>query len=145
METFFHRKMQNIVKNQENRNRIFHFLKSKCLDQPWMTESEKQKYLQYIIYEIYTEWNCLPKLDELFLWIKSNPFGYRNEAFSLCRQIIEEEDEFIIHPPTVDEGVNQCRRCKSFRTFSFTKQTRSSDEAATVFVSCTECGFKFRM
>lgn len=145
MEDFFHRKMQHIVKSNENRKRIFAFLEKNCLSHPWMTELEKLDHLRYIVYEIYTEWNVYPKLDELFAWIKSNSFGYGNEVFRTCKQLIDEEDEFITNPPVVDEGVNQCRRCKSLRTFSFTKQTRSSDEAATVFVSCTECGLKFKM
>jgi hypothetical protein len=145
MEAFFHRKLQHIVKNADNRKRIFTFLEKNCLHEPWMTETEKHDHLRYIIYEIYTEWNVYPKLDELFAWIKSNPFAYGNDVFHTSKQIIDEEDDFIINPPIVDEGVNQCRRCKSFRTFSFTKQTRSSDEASTVFVSCTECGLKFKM
>lgn len=145
MEDLFHQRMQTIVKNKKNRSDIFGFIEKKCFDDSWMTSCDKRDYLLYIIYEIHTEWNVIPKLDELFEWIKSNPFGYNHESYQTYRHILKEEDDFIENPPSVDEGVNQCLKCKSFRTFSFTKQTRSSDEAATVFVRCTECGFKFKI
>lgn len=145
MEELFHQRMQTIVKNKQNRNEILRLIENKCFDDSWMTLCDKKEYLLYIIYEIHTEWNVIPKLDELFEWIKTNPFGYQHDSYRTCRHILKEEDDFIENPPVVDEGVNQCLKCKSFRTFSFTKQTRSSDEAVTVFVRCTECGFKFKI
>lgn len=57
----------------------------------------------------------------------------------------QQEDRFIMNPPEVEEGVSQCPRCRSRRTYSFTKQTRRSDESATVFVRCSECSHSFRL
>jgi DNA-directed RNA polymerase subunit M/transcription elongation factor TFIIS len=42
--------------------------------------------------------------------------------------------------PEVPDSINPCHECKSLKTVSYTKQTRSSDEGATVFVKCTKCG-----
>ncbi|NDF99366.1 MAG: transcription factor S, partial [Chitinophagia bacterium] len=36
-------------------------------------------------------------------------------------------------------------RCHSKRTFSFSKQTRRSDESSTVFVRCAMCHHTYRM
>jgi transcription elongation factor S-II len=37
-----------------------------------------------------------------------------------------------------------CSRCKSTKTTSTQKQTRSADEPMTVFVFCTNCGKRWK-
>lgn len=38
-----------------------------------------------------------------------------------------------------------CSKCKSKKSIISERQTRSGDEPATIFVTCTECGFCFKM
>ena len=38
-----------------------------------------------------------------------------------------------------------CSKCKSKKSVISERQTRSGDEPATIFVTCTECGFCFKM
>lgn len=97
------------------------------------------------MYEIHTEWNSLPKLEDLYLGIKKKNFAYDHEQYYNIKQTFREEEDFIMNPPIIEEGVISCKKCKSKRTFSFNKQTRSSDEAVTVFVRCVDCGTQFRM
>jgi DNA-directed RNA polymerase subunit M/transcription elongation factor TFIIS len=43
------------------------------------------------------------------------------------------------------KGVNKCKRCGSWYTDYTTAQTRSADEASTVFCRCLECEFRWKM
>jgi DNA-directed RNA polymerase subunit M/transcription elongation factor TFIIS len=108
-------------------------------------DRSKWDLLYFYMYEIYTEYMFFPKLDELFQSIRKRQFGYHHQSFESIRQCLEEEQNFIENPPVVEEGVIECGKCKSKRTFSFNKQTRSGDEAVTVFVRCANCGHQFRM
>ena len=58
-------------------------------------------------------------------------------------QRLSEHDAFLTEPCMVEEGLMQCRKCGSKRTFSFARQTRSSDEGTTVFVKCARCAKKW--
>jgi DNA-directed RNA polymerase subunit M/transcription elongation factor TFIIS len=42
------------------------------------------------------------------------------------------------------KGVNKCKKCGSWYTCFFQKQTRSADEPMTVFCSCEDCNFKWK-
>lgn len=42
------------------------------------------------------------------------------------------------------EGMFECGRCKSKKTHYYQKQTRSADEPMTTFVTCLNCGKKWR-
>ena len=39
----------------------------------------------------------------------------------------------------LQDGVEKCNKCGSYKTLSSTKQTRSADEGATVFTQCLIC------
>jgi hypothetical protein len=54
-----------------------------------------------------------------------------------------EEDDFIENPFQVEEGVLECYKCGSKRTISYTKQTRSADEPASVIATCINCKNKW--
>jgi DNA-directed RNA polymerase subunit M/transcription elongation factor TFIIS len=70
--------------------------------------------------------------------------GWSHPAFDDVRVRLEEEKAFIANPISVDEGVMECRRCKSKKTYSYSKQVRSSDEGFTTFIWCTECNAQWR-
>lgn len=57
----------------------------------------------------------------------------------------DEEEMEKEETQTEDDGLIMCQRCNSSLYVSFyTRQTRSADEAATVFVSCSKCRSKWR-
>ena len=58
---------------------------------------------------------------------------------------IKEEESFIITPFEIEEGVLECGKCGSKKTYSYTKQTRSGDESTTVFAVCYKCSRSWKM
>ena len=142
LETLFKQKFQHIIKSKKNRENIIQYLKKKL---PNHEKQHETNLFYFLMYEMYVEWSLCPKLDELFLYMKTNNLGLDHIIFNDIKRRLKENDEFITNPPQVEEGVIECQRCKSKRTFSFSKQTRSGDEACTVFVRCAQCNFQFRM
>lgn len=144
MKSEFHEKFSDIIRDKSNRVKIYNFLQNYTKEQ-LTNESDYEELLYYIFYELHVEWNIFPSLKEFFSTIKKKKFVYEHGNFDIIRKEIQEEEDFILNPPVVDEGVIQCKRCKSSRTISFNKQTRSGDEAVSVFVRCVDCGAQFRM
>jgi len=75
--------------------------------------------------------------------IKNNQLLWNNPTFDKERAKIEEENNFMVCPYELSEGVLTCGRCKSSKIYTFSKQTRSMDEPTTVFAMCSECGHKW--
>ena len=66
---------------------------------------------------------------------------------TLYKPQIEAETKRIseqIQPPQVEEGIYTCRKCKSERTVSVSRQIRSMDEPMTVFIKCINCGKRWK-
>lgn len=51
--------------------------------------------------------------------------------------------EFI--DDNIEEGIFQCKKCKSRKTTYYSLQTRSSDEPMTNFITCMECKSRWKM
>ncbi len=71
--------------------------------------------------------------------LKKRRYAWNHESFAAERMREAEITEFIKTPFVVEEGIFQCKRCKSRRVFSYQKQTRSCDESATTFAQCSNC------
>src|SRR5574343_260451 len=72
--------------------------------------------------------------------LKKNQLLWNHPTFALAKVKLEEENDFIICPYEISEGILTCRKCGCKKIFSFTKQTRSLDEPTTVFALCSQCG-----
>lgn len=66
-----------------------------------------------------------------------------HDIFTSVRNRVAEQDDFVMAPFEIEEGVIECR-CGSKRVFSFTKQDRSCDEPTTVFAQCLSCNKKWK-
>ena len=70
-----------------------------------------------------------------------------------CKTIgnIEASDIFASWNPkhfkdeNVEEGIFQCRKCKSRKTEYYSLQTRSADEPMTNFITCLNCKNRWKM
>lgn len=50
----------------------------------------------------------------------------------------------ISRPTNISDGVFMCSRCKTYKTTHYQMQTRSADEPMTTFVSCLNCGNRWK-
>jgi DNA-directed RNA polymerase subunit M/transcription elongation factor TFIIS len=84
-------------------------------------------------------------LQHTFKSLKDSKLGLSHPDFSVVSKKMEETDLFMNKNFETVEGVNECSKCKSKRTISFTKQVRSADEGASVFITCIDCKHRFIM
>jgi len=110
----------------------------------WKMSNQNPTVALNLFYEVISEYCCNTNLDELLEMIRHQKLQWSHPSFEIYRECETEADNFLIHPPQVEEGVIECRRCHSKKTFSFSKQTRRADESATVFVRCSECHLTFK-
>lgn len=79
------------------------------------------------------------KLNQIVPLIKNNQLLWLNPIFLDEKCKLEEENDFIICPYELSDGVLTCKKCQSQKIFSFSKQTRSMDEPTTIFALCSNC------
>ena len=77
--------------------------------------------------------------------IKKGKLGWYHKIYDEYRRMQEEEDEYIMTPPEVEDGVIQCinTKCNSYKVFSRATQTRSADEPTTIIAQCSVCKTKW--
>ncbi len=75
--------------------------------------------------------------------IKDGKIGWKSSIYDDISAKLDEYDEYLVIPFDVVEGINQCPRCKSKRTWNIQKQVRSSDEPMTTFSRCVDCGYNW--
>lgn len=77
--------------------------------------------------------------------IPSMYLGWNHPIFDEYKKQLEEENDFIENPHVnIEEGVIECNKCGSKKTFSYQKQVRSSDEGFSLFVNCINCNSTWR-
>ena len=105
--------------------------------------SEEDAYA--IIYEMSVMAQDGKPLTEIFKCLKEGKFGFEHTDFVDIAKKIKETDSFMLNSFEVEEGVNECSKCKSKRTISYSKQVRSSDEGASIFIYCIDCKHRYMM
>lgn len=75
--------------------------------------------------------------------VKEGKIGWNSSCFKEVAETIEEYDQYLKNPFEVAEGVSECKKCGSKKTWSIQKQTRSSDEPMTTFTRCVKCGHQW--
>ena len=127
--------LNKIFKNQKNvtmfENLIFK-----------MSNNSIETYNNLLLY-VTNEISNKKSIKNTYSNIKKQKFGWNSDNFVENKNKIEEHDHFIMNPFQIDEGVMECGKCGSQKTYSYTKQTRSGDEATTVFAICCNCNNKW--
>jgi DNA-directed RNA polymerase subunit M/transcription elongation factor TFIIS len=99
-----------------------------------------------VIYEVgFLLKNEKESLKTTFDYLKTNKLFKNHPNFIDISKKLKEMDEFMDKPFEVTEGVNICNKCKSSRTLSYNRQTRSGDEGMTVYVFCIDCKYRYTM
>jgi hypothetical protein len=111
----------------------------------WIISDKESEEAKYLLYEVFTEYLTTLKTGDVFTKIKNREIGWRHAGLQDTHHRYQEFDNFLTSPPEVEEGVLECKKCGSKKTFSFSKQTRRADESATVFVRCASCNAAFRL
>lgn len=70
---------------------------------------------------------------------------YGSSTYEPFRNDQKDKDEFVTNPFSVEEGVMQCTKCGSKKTYSTQRQVRSADEGFTTFCYCMNCSAKWRI
>jgi len=125
-------KLSHLSKKKENKQLI----RDHLLSYP------KDEHLD-IIYELAYEIQEGKTLQDVFQQLKKAKFGLQHQDFNDISEKIKETDNFMNNNFESVEGVNECSKCKSKRTISFTKQVRSADEGTSVFITCIDCKYRF--
>lgn len=69
--------------------------------------------------------------------------GWNHSSFEKYKKIQQEQDEYTANPIEAEEGVVQCKKCKSMKVYSISVQTRAADEPMTTISQCTICKSKW--
>lgn len=127
--------LSNFIKNKGNVIKLENKINEYC---------NNQVEYRLIMMEIIKYRNSGKSSNELMTILKSGKFLEQSKEYDYFRDKIQEHDGFLIKPFEVDEGVLECGKCGSTKTISYTKQTRSGDEATSVFALCYECNNKWK-
>lgn len=57
---------------------------------------------------------------------------------------VEDMSQVLVQDTNVSEGLFKCGKCKSRKTTYMLKQIRSGDEGSTTFVTCVNCGNRWK-
>jgi len=82
------------------------------------------------------------KLNTILNNVKNENISWKHNSFSDLIFEEEEQNNFIIQPFEVSEGVLICN-CGSKRVYSYQKQSRSADEPMSTYANCMACGNKW--
>lgn len=126
-----------IINKEPNRQNVIRAL--------WSYGNKDFYHAKYLLFEMFSEYLVNPKINDLFTKLKNKNICWNHIEFQGVKNKFMEIDNFLLSPPEVEEGVLECKRCGSKKTFSFSKQTRRADESATVFVRCANCNAAFRL
>lgn len=84
------------------------------------------------------------RLDKTLHKLKHRSLIWSSDIFSEEKAKIDEENDFMVNPYEMSEGVLTCGKCECKFIFSFTKQTRSADEPMTTFARCSNCAHRWK-
>ena len=105
-------------------------------------ENSNDLYTRTVYNTIHKIGNGIP-IDQIKADLSSLRIGWNTFAYDSARSEIDEEDDFLENPFTVEAGALTCTKCGSNKVFSYSKQTRAGDESTSTFACCTICRNKW--
>jgi DNA-directed RNA polymerase subunit M/transcription elongation factor TFIIS len=75
--------------------------------------------------------------------VKDGKIGWKSVTYDSISKRIAEFDDYLVNPFEVVEGISECKKCGSKKTWNVQKQTRRADESSTTFSRCVMCGHQW--
>ena len=122
--------LSTVVKNEKNIDIINSYIKK---------FSTPENYISYV-YQAAGMIMTDKDLKKSAANLKKGLIGWKSPVYDEIAGKIQEHDEYLAHPFEIVEGVTECGKCGSKRTWNVQKQTRGQDEPMTTFSRCVECG-----
>ena len=133
--------LNNILKNKQNidiiEKNIYGIIKINLSEY----DDIERLYL-YSIYQIINDISKGSKLKDILSIIKNNKLDWNHSFFQDIKNDEIDEDNFIIKPFEIEEGVLTCN-CGSKRVFSYQAQSRGADETSSTYAQCMVCKKKW--
>ena len=129
--------LRRVVTKEQNINVIEKNIYELC------DEDDKELYKK-ILYQVLYDIKQGVKLPDILKDLKEHKILWKHSSLDKYIKEEDEQDEFIINPFQVEEGIVECR-CGSKRVYSYSKQTRSGDEGITSFHQCLKCKSKWSL
>jgi DNA-directed RNA polymerase subunit M/transcription elongation factor TFIIS len=76
---------------------------------------------------------------DLYKEVENGVDSWQSKTFAREQEREKQDIQVMTVKLSVTEGLYQCSRCKSQKTFSRQVQTRSADEGMTSIIQCSEC------
>jgi len=125
--------LSTVLKSEKNCTIFEKYIYEKCSD-----DEEMYTWCVYQVVGLLLQ--NLGKMKEIAKNVKEGKIGWESETYDSISSKISEFDEYLVKPFEVVEGISECGKCHSKKTWSVQKQVRSSDEPMTTFSRCVECG-----
>ena len=106
--------------------------------------NDDENIYKNILYQVINDIINGKKLKDILDELKNGNILWKHPSMDIYRKEEEEQDEFIVNPFQVEEGIVECR-CGSKRVYSYSKPTRSGDEGITSFHQCLKCKSKWSL
>ena len=109
-------------------------------------EEDMKEYLRMVYqtsYDIKKAKDRKESIKPILQNLKDNNTGWNHSCHDSSKFKQQEQDDFLVNPFHVEEGVNECKKCKSKRVISYQIQERSCDEPMTTYCTCIKCGIQW--
>uniref|UniRef100_A0A6C0F660 TFIIS-type domain-containing protein n=1 Tax=viral metagenome TaxID=1070528 RepID=A0A6C0F660_9ZZZZ len=135
------KKAENIEKSLYNFS--LQYCNSKNIEKCWTNR---------LFIHVYKQRTCwiLHHLEKNMLFVQAinnKTINARNVGFLKESDInhLDNDEKLIETSEDVADGIFQCRKCGSKKTTYYSLQTRSADEPMTNFITCVDCGNRWKM
>lgn len=132
--------LKGIFKNSEKNKNIFMKNIKNVDESNNFSESELKRIVYQTCFDIVSTKKVGKKLNTIVQDLKRQKVGWNHTCYEEEKTKQNEQDEFLINPFQVEEGVNECKKCKSKKVVSYQRQERSADEPMTTYCTCVKCG-----
>ena len=135
--------LSTVLKNEQNIVTFDKYIYNYAEGQAESENNIENIYTE-LIYQLIGDILNGTKLKIILANIKKNKIGWEHPQFDTIRYRQQEQDDYILNPFNVEEGVVECPKCGGNRTFTYQTQSRSADEPMTTHSTCVKCKYQWR-